>query len=774
MAAPPPVSDSNPNAMAVSPAGAAAVNPDKNKTKRALFKNASPHRNKKESANTPTTGERRATRETYIVAMRGCDPNKKPEQLIQTMLEKIDAEKALNKCLKTSPLELTASGLLKITTEELDELALKTKDLVLMKEGLQDMETMFVVPKVACIGALAAQIAGYYKIYIDLRAEVLNSAAWAKAAEKAPWMKDIMTSVDFDCDPEAFDMTFERSVDRHKDKHKYYADAMALGLASWALPHVLNTLISALGVKYEGDDVVEKGRIEIFKKELGSRLGELGVKGPGLDDGWATYPSDDTVKITAKGIELLRIPPGNKFEMKEMLDTGVLQSAVDVYVAPQMGIMNIKRGFREGGEGLEAVITELGDDVLLVIPRVEMDTEATGLIKLTLRIKLSAEKEIVKKLQSLCNDLRNEKELNKGISTTLSSGQEVRMIWSGDLGSARARNGLNRVAAISAEHNGKTSEEVKKLQIELEKQVKLNADALVQQDTKIVAYTANMNELMAKQSTVVTEMQNQHAEAMSGLAKALQEGEEAHNKQMLESEAKHEAAMDAMRKQVQDMQEVVKQQQSMQLEFSTKAADLTQTLSSFMKAVEHKMLAQDDELRQIKQIKDGYAETWAALQRAYGNLCSQVTDLVNSAHSGRLESTKLDFGVDVAVGAATRLRSKSGKRNAAVGNCTTAVGHSGDRGVMDGGYMSGVRAAGMAAAGMAAAVVVRHASARADRRQAALQRQERERVEQQRFEQLRDREPKVRREPLLLAPHSDISLERSVLWTPTETDSISH
>ena len=83
--------------------------------------------------------------------------------------------------------------------------------------------------------------------------------------------------------------------------------------------------------------------------------------------------------------------------------------------------------------------------------------------------------------------------------------------------------------------------------------------------------------------------------------------------------------------------------------------------------------------------------------------------------------------------------------------------------------MSGVRAAGMAAA-----VVVRHASARADRRQAALQRQERERVEQQRFEQLRDREPKVRRESLLLAPHSDISLERSVLWTPTETDSISH
>ena len=101
------------------------------------------------------------------------------------------------------------------------------------------------------------------------------------------------------------------------------------------MPHVLNTLISALGVKYEGDDVTEKGRIEVFKKELSSRLGALGVKGSGIDDGWATYPSDDTVKITAKGTELLRIPPGNKFEMKEMLDTGVLQAAVDVYVAPQ-------------------------------------------------------------------------------------------------------------------------------------------------------------------------------------------------------------------------------------------------------------------------------------------------------------------------------------------------------------------------------------------------------------------------------------------------------
>ena len=82
--------------------------------------------------------------------------------------------------------------------------------------------------------------------------------------------------------------------------------------------------------------------------------------------------------------------------------------------------------------------------------------------------------------------------------------------------------------------------------------------------------------------------------------------------------------------------------------------------------------------------------------------------------------------------------------------------------------------AGVKTAVVAATVTVKHASARADRRQAALQRQERERFEQQRFEQLCDREPKVRREPLLLVPRFDISLERSDLWFLTETDSISH
>ena len=93
--------DSKSIAMAVSPSGAAAADPDRTKTKRALFKNVSPRCNQKETANTPTTGEKRATRETYIVVLRGCDPTTKPEHIIKTMLEKIEADETLTKSLVT-------------------------------------------------------------------------------------------------------------------------------------------------------------------------------------------------------------------------------------------------------------------------------------------------------------------------------------------------------------------------------------------------------------------------------------------------------------------------------------------------------------------------------------------------------------------------------------------------------------------------------------------------------------------------------------------------
>ena len=75
MSAPHLAPDANSIGMAVSPAGAAAVDPDKTNAKRTLSKNMSPRRGAKESDNdkncTPTTGEKRATRESHIVALCG-------------------------------------------------------------------------------------------------------------------------------------------------------------------------------------------------------------------------------------------------------------------------------------------------------------------------------------------------------------------------------------------------------------------------------------------------------------------------------------------------------------------------------------------------------------------------------------------------------------------------------------------------------------------------------------------------------------------------------
>ena len=71
--------------MAVSPAGATAPDHDKPNFKRTLFKTASPQHGTTESDNdkicTPTTGDKRATREGHTVALHGCDPNATPEQI---------------------------------------------------------------------------------------------------------------------------------------------------------------------------------------------------------------------------------------------------------------------------------------------------------------------------------------------------------------------------------------------------------------------------------------------------------------------------------------------------------------------------------------------------------------------------------------------------------------------------------------------------------------------------------------------------------------------
>ena len=114
------------------------------------------------------------------------------------------------------------------------------------------------------------------------------------------------------------------------------------------------------------------------------------------------------------------------------------------------------------------------------------------------------------------------------------------------------------------------------------------------------------------------------------------------------------------------------------------------------------MLAQDQELKQIKQNGGEWyagadAEAWAALKLAYGDLCSQVTAIVASVHSGRPESTGLGSEAEsVAVGAATGSLKEHDKRAAdeldglasITGHGTIDRGDLGDRGVIGRAHMT--------------------------------------------------------------------------------------
>jgi hypothetical protein len=73
--------------------------------------------------------------------------------------------------------------------------------------------------------------------------------------------------------------------------------------------------------------------------------------------------------------------------------------------------------------------------------------------------------------------------------------------------------------------------------------------ATLEQDAKITAYSANMQGLMDKQASVMTEMQSQHAVAMEDLHKQMAASETAHtthtaadlHKQMADTDAQHAA-----------------------------------------------------------------------------------------------------------------------------------------------------------------------------------------------------------------------------------------
>ena len=95
-----------------------------------------------------------------------------------------------------------------------------------------------------------------------------------------------------------FEMSYERSVDRHKDKIKYCTDVMAIGFSSWALPHVIKSFIKVL--RFTPDKLTEEGKgLGKFQNQLRSALEKFGVKGPEQDDGWVVYPTDDANELTA-------------------------------------------------------------------------------------------------------------------------------------------------------------------------------------------------------------------------------------------------------------------------------------------------------------------------------------------------------------------------------------------------------------------------------------------------------------------------------------------
>ena len=95
--------------------------------------------------------------------------------------------------------------------------------------------------------------------------------------------------------------------------------------------------------------------------------------------------------------------------------------------------------------------------------------------------------------------------------------------------------------------------------------------------------------LLDKQATVVTEMQDKHLEAMSGLQQKMLDSEEVHARRLqeneqarMDNEASHQMAMDDLRQQLLQQQQISMHQQKVQLSFASKADELTATLAAYM------------------------------------------------------------------------------------------------------------------------------------------------------------------------------------------------
>ena len=170
--------------MNVATPGKDAPDPNKIPPKRALFSSPPGAAHNKTNEHTPSTAEKRHLRESHLVILRGDCITNTPEQRVANIIKAIDAETSLEQLLK-SRIEMVAQAMVKITSEPLD--GFKHKDLVLLKEGLQNTQAMLVMPKSACIGALASPIAGYFDAYRRIYGLMQGrERCWALVG--LPWM----------------------------------------------------------------------------------------------------------------------------------------------------------------------------------------------------------------------------------------------------------------------------------------------------------------------------------------------------------------------------------------------------------------------------------------------------------------------------------------------------------------------------------------------------------------------------------------------------------
>ena len=193
---------------------------------------------------------------------------------------------------------------------------------------------------------------------------------------------------------------------------------------------------------------------------------------------------------------------------------------------------------------------------------------------------------------------------------------------------------------------------MKKLKGELEKQIKANADALLEQDTKLTTYTAHYTALLDKQAMQTAEMQKAHGDALNEIHMQMKTQMEAHKAEMEDVKGVLHEERVAHKNEMDDVRAVLKETQLRQLGFAAQAEEFTRSLAAFGKAMELQMLTTKEDVRLLRELKGdaGYvnaaasalAEQQTALRNKVAHLRSQVTAFATAVHTGLREEARCD------------------------------------------------------------------------------------------------------------------------------------